>query len=91
MAHFAAKRYEDAAEWARRSVQRRTDLALGFRCLATSYAHLGRDEEARAALQEVMRLQPGYSVAHLRLVLSSANPEFAERFIDGLRKTGLKE
>jgi adenylate cyclase len=91
MAHFAAKRYEDAADWARRSVLRRTDLALGFRCLTASYAHLGRDEEARAALQEVMRLQPGYTVAHSRLTLSSADPEFADRFIDGLRRAGLKE
>jgi adenylate cyclase len=91
MAHFAAKRYEDAADWARRSVLRRTDLALGFRCLTASYAHLGRDEEARAALQEVMRLQPGYTVAHSRLTLSSADPKFADRFIGGLRRAGLKE
>ena len=85
MAHFTAERYEDAVDWAQRSVQRRPDWPLGYRCLAASYAYLGRDGEARAALQEVLRLQPEFSSAQLRLVYASADPAFVQRYIDGLR------
>jgi adenylate cyclase len=91
MAQFAAGRYEDAVQWAQKSVQSREDLSIGYRCLAASYACLGRDDEARTAFQEALRWQPEVSVGHLRLTLASANPEFAERFIGGLRKAGLKE
>ena len=78
-------------KWAQKSVQSREDLAMGYRCLAASYACLGRDDEARTALQAVLRLQPEISVGHVRLNLSSADPAFADRFIDGLRRAGLKE
>jgi len=91
MAHFAAGNYEESVKWAKKSVQNREDLAMGYRTLATSYAFLGRDDEARTAFQAVLRLQPDISVSHVRLNLSSADPAFTDRFIDGLRKAGLKE
>jgi adenylate cyclase len=79
MAHFAAGHYEESV------------LAIAYRCLAASYACLGRDDEARTALQAVLRFQPEISVGLVRLTLSSADPAFSERYIDGLRKAGLKE
>ena len=91
MAHFAAGKYEESVKWAQKSVQSREDLAMGYRCLAASYSGMGRDDEARTALQAVLRLQPDVSVGHVRLDLSSADPEFMGRFLDGLRKAGMKE
>jgi adenylate cyclase len=89
--HFAAERYEDAADWARRALQRRPDFPATYRYLAASYAHLGRLEEARTALEEMFRLNPEFSLATDRVVLSTAEPAFVERLFDGLRKAGLKE
>jgi adenylate cyclase len=91
MARFAAGKYEDAVEWAQKSVQGRADFPIGYRCLAASYACLGREDEARTALKEALRLQPEFSIGHVRLTLSSADPAFLDRFIDGLRKAGMKE
>jgi adenylate cyclase len=91
IAHFAAERYEDTSEWAQRSLQRRPDFPATYRYLAASYAHLGRSDEAHAALEEMYRLNPTFSLAADRVVLSTADPVFVERFIAGLRKAGLEE
>ena len=91
LAHFAAERYEASADAARQSLQHRPNFARIHLLLATSYAHLGRLGEARAALETSLRLQPGNSLNARRAALPSADPAFVERYIDGLRKAGLKE
>jgi adenylate cyclase len=90
LVYFSAGRYEETAEWAKRSLQRRPDWPLAYRYLAAGYAHLGRMDEARAALKEMLRLQPQFSLSALKVVLASAAPDFVERLIDGLCKAGLE-
>jgi adenylate cyclase len=89
IAHFAVEEYEEAADWAQRLIRSRPDFPTAYRYLAASYAHLGRSDEARAALQEMFRLNP--EVITDRVILSTADPAFVERLFDGLRKAGLKE
>jgi tetratricopeptide (TPR) repeat protein len=91
MAHFAAGRYEQAVDWASRSLQRKADWPLTLSTLAASYAQLGRLDEARAAVGALRKLSPGFSLAGLEPLLSGADPAFAERAIDGLRMAGLRE
>jgi tetratricopeptide (TPR) repeat protein len=91
MAHFVAGRYEEAVKWAQQSVQRRADFAMPYRFLAASYAHLGRLDEARTALEEGLRLTPEFSLGSLQLITLGANPDFVGRMTDGLRKAGLPE
>jgi adenylate cyclase len=91
MAHFAAKRYEEAVEWARRSLRGNSRWPATWRTLAASYAHLGRIDEARGAFEEMSRLQPGYSSESARLTYASADPDYVERYIGGLRTAGLPE
>jgi hypothetical protein len=38
-----------------------------------------------------LRLQPEYSLANTRANFAAADPEFLERYIEGLRKAGLPE
>ncbi len=45
---------------------------------------------ARAALDEMLRLQL-FSVTTFRSTLAATDPGFVERYVDGLRKAGLKE
>ena len=89
-AEFAARRYDEAIEWAKRSMEERPDLAMAHRVLAASCAQAGRLEEARAALGEMLRLGP-FSASTFRATYPAADPDFVERYIDGLRKAGLKE
>jgi adenylate cyclase len=91
VAHFAAGRYEASVECAQQSLQRSPDFPNTHSLLAASYAHLGRTAEAQAALQQVLRLQPGYSVSTVRAAYPSAASEFIERYVEGLRRAGLQE
>jgi adenylate cyclase len=87
-AHFLAERYEEAVIWGNRSLQLKPDQPGACRLLAAGYGHLGRGEEAKAALDELFRLMPDFSTEHLRLFLP---PALFECYLEGLRKAGWKE
>jgi adenylate cyclase len=91
LVHFADGRYDEAVEWGRRLVQATPRLASSWRILAASLAQLGRLDEARSAFEQVLQLQPQYSLAGTRTALAAADPDYLKRYIDGLRKAGLKE
>ncbi len=88
-AHFVAGRYEDAVEWTKRSI-RAGGVPLFWGVAASSYAHLGRLDDARAALEQLARHEPDYSVADVELGAPMV-PSLLEHYLDGLRKAGLKE
>ena len=88
---FAAQRYENAIDWAGRSLQHKPDWPGSYRMLAASYAHLGQLEEAHGALEESLRLHPDYSFSTWQRTSTSVDPAVVERLRDGLRKAGLPE
>ena len=87
-AHFIAERYEQAIEFAKKSLRLKADQPGVYRLLAASYALMGRKEEAKAALHELLRLLPDFSGEHVRAFLPEA---IAERYLQGLRKAGWQE
>jgi adenylate cyclase len=86
-AHFLAERYEQAVAYATRSLQAKSDQPGAYRVLAASCGHLGRTEEAGAALDALLQLMPDLSAANLQAFLP---PAVAERYLAGLRKAGWK-
>jgi TolB-like protein/Flp pilus assembly protein TadD len=58
--------------------------------LATIYSELGREEEARAEVAEVLRLNPKYSLEVLRQISPYKDSADLERMVAALRKAGLK-
>jgi adenylate cyclase len=88
--HFHARRYEDAVEWARRSIRRNPRFPYSRATLAAAYAHFGRLDDARAEVEELLRVQPGFSLAFVR-ERSVSDPEYRDHYLDGLHKAGLKE
>jgi adenylate cyclase len=90
-AHFSEGRYEAAVDWTSRSVRLNADNELAYRSLAASYAQLGRLDEARAAAEEELRLDPDLTIAKVRSQNTSTPSNFLERWLDGLRKAGLPE
>jgi len=90
-AHFAAGRYAEALAEARRAVEMEPRDAMAHRTLAASYAQLGRLEEARSALEEALRLEPDLSLRKVRRQNLASESDFLARWLDGLRKAGLKE
>jgi len=59
--------------------------------LAIGYSMLGREEEARFHVAEVLKAQPDCSLEMERELYSYKNPADLERHLDALRKAGLPE
>ena len=91
VAHFSAERYEDAARWAERSLRANPRWSSSCSLLAASYGHLNELEGAQRTLEELLLLQPEASIRWARQWTSAADPHFLNRYLDGLRKAGLKE
>ena len=91
VAHVAAGRYEEAENWAQRLRQRKPEYPPTYLILAVTYVRLDRMDEARSALEEALRLNPGWSLSGLKLALASADAALVEDTIDALRKAGLPE
>jgi tetratricopeptide (TPR) repeat protein len=92
-AHTHLAQDDAAIEWCRRSVAA-GPFWLAYVDLASAYAWTGQDAEARAAVAELRKLMPNYTVDRWRHEGFSDNPIFLrqyERIAEGLRKAGLPE
>jgi hypothetical protein len=58
--------------------------------LTGAYGLSGRDEEARATASEVFRIDPKFSLEYFSKTLVYKNQADRDRFINALRKAGLK-
>jgi TolB-like protein len=89
-ARFFMREFDAAIEAADYAVGRSPDFHAARCILASSLAHVGREEEARAQLAELLRRNPRYPQ-----FLTLANNPFrhkwmAELFLEGLRRGGLQ-
>jgi adenylate cyclase len=86
---FALGRYEQAeATFKRRLVYMPTsDVTRAY--LASLYGHTGRPAEARRVWDELMVINPRYTIEHTMRVMPYTDPAPVERLVDGLRKAGL--
>ncbi len=86
---FQLARYEEAVELLLQRVNRNPVTDVSRALLAACYGHLGRFEAARATWQEVLRVNPDYSLEYRRKVLPFKNPADFDRVTEGLRKAGV--
>jgi adenylate cyclase len=92
LAHYMLKEYMQALPLLRDCVSRSPNLRNGYVLLAATYAQIGKLEEARAAVAEVMRIEPDYTIGGTsRLLTTFKNPADDQHYFDGLRKAGLPE
>ena len=87
---FVLERYEEALGWAQRARLSPNPRSMTFSLLTAVLAKLGRQEEARAALNDLLAHAPGVSCAKYR-ENPFGGPEVMERFADALREAGLPE
>jgi adenylate cyclase len=91
VAHFAARRFEQAAEWADRALHDQPRLASAMRVKVVALAHLGHLDEARAELSRVLAVDPKLTIAGFRAYAHFLAPEVLELNVTGLRLAGLPE
>ena len=89
LASFQLGRYEEAVDLLKQRLARNHATDVSRALLAAAYGHLGRFDESRAAWQEMLRVNPEYSLEYRRKVLPYKNPADFELVVEGLRKAGI--
>ena len=89
VAYRDAGQYEKAIEECKKALQREPNAHSPYIHMAISYLRLGREDEARAAGAELLRVNPTFSLENYARVLPFTRP-VAERIVADLRKAGLK-
>jgi len=86
-------KYEESLAWAKKMTESNPEFPTGWRHLVADYAQLGRLDEARKALAQLLRLAPNVtiSVTRERVPVPPESRDGMERFLEGLRKAGLPE
>jgi TolB-like protein len=88
VAHYLAGRYQEAIQWGRQAVQLRPGFLGGHRILCASLGQAGRLEEARAAMNTLLELQPSLSIEWIKRSVPYM-PAPMTHFLEGMRKAGL--
>jgi TolB-like protein len=88
-AQLTGRNYEEAMRLAGASIRLRTDHVAGYRMLTASAAMAGRPEIAAAALQELLRTQPDFSLAWIAKNLPFKYEADREHYLEAFRRAGL--
>ena len=94
IAYNLAGQYEKAAEMLRTAIQRYPPNYLVYLNYSISTSLLGRTEEARASVRELLRVNPQFSIEQFREFMSRIgikDQAAVEKFTEALRKAGLPE
>jgi adenylate cyclase len=91
LAHLAARRFEQAIEWADRALHDQPRVVGAMRVKVVANAHLGRLDEARAELGRMLAIDPKLTIAGFRAYNHFMAPELLELYDVGLRLAGLPE
>jgi adenylate cyclase len=80
------RRFDEAIVAGKKALRQNPSFSPAYRCLASAFAHLGRDAEAREAATRLLEVDPGFTIS-----AGIARGGTAKLVIEGLRKTGLPE
>ena len=81
--------HEKAVDWGQRAVQEQPRWTGSYRPLASSLAHLGRLEEAKAVLARLREIDPALSLDFIQRVYMPSTGR--DIFMAGLRLGGAPE
>jgi len=90
-AHFAARRFEDAAAAASRASQANPSFSVPCMLHAAALAELGRSDDAKAMAQRFLELEPSITVSGAIRSARYESPENIAALGSALRKAGLPE
>ena len=82
------RRFDEAIVAGKKARSQSLTYPPTFRCLASAFAHLGRDAEAREAAARVLEVDPDFTITTW---IARGGQSNAKLLIEGLRKAGLPE
>ena len=89
--YYSMGQYDQAIAAFERGRARRPNSPLPYIFLAMTYSEAGREEEARAAAAEILRINPKFSARRFAKAMPFKDPAELKRALDALRKAGLPE
>ncbi len=90
-AYFVMEQYEEAISLFEKVVESNPHYHDGHLALAAAYGLAGRIDDAEWEAEELLSLQPGFTLTDNLRRTPYKNPADLERWITGLRKAGLPE
>jgi adenylate cyclase len=91
IAYRSNGQYEKAIEICKKVLSGNPDNLGVYLTLAISYSTLNRTEDASKAVEEILRIQPDFSLEYHVNTLPFKNQEKLDKYINALRKAGLPE
>jgi len=82
------RRFEEAIVAGKKALRQNSSHSGIHRCLASAFAHLGRDAEAREAAAHVLETDPNFTISAW---IARGGQSNAKLLIEGIRKAGLPE
>jgi adenylate cyclase len=82
------RRFDEAITAGKKALRQNPSYSLAYRLLASAFAHLGRDNEAREAVARVLETDPAFTISAMIARGGQSNSKLT---IEGLRKAGLPE
>ena len=90
-AYFQMGDLEKALQYAQQAVRRPETQFWGYSILTATLAKLGRSDEAKLAVGNLLLKRPDFSISFFKDTFTSIAPRFIDPYLDGLRKAGLPE
>jgi TolB-like protein len=88
-ARFLGRDYDEAMRLAREAIRQRADFVGAHRVLTAAAGMTGRGDIAKAALQELRRVQPNISLAWIAEHMPIQHDADREHYLKGFRRAGL--
>jgi adenylate cyclase len=87
---FTAGRYDESVAAWKKAIDRFGPFVVRQAFLTASYGELGRDDEASAMVQQLLKTNPNFALKSWEIARMYKNPKNTERLLGALRRAGLK-
>jgi adenylate cyclase len=87
-AFIELRRFDEAIVAGKKALRQNPSFAPAYRFLASAFAHLGRDAEAREAAARLLEVDPAFTISAR---IGRFRRSHVKLLIEGLRKAGLPE
>jgi adenylate cyclase len=82
------RRFDEAIVAGKKAQRQKSSFGPAYCCLASAFAHLGREAEAREAVARLLEFDPAFTISAF---IARGGQSNAKLLIEGLRKAGLPE
>jgi len=82
------RRFDEAIVAGKKAQRQKSSYWPAYCCLASAFAHLGREAEAREAVARLLEFDPAFTISAF---IARGGQSNAKLLIEGLRKVGLPE